>query len=187
MRSPARAFAWEFCRRHRWGLVAIGVYVLALIVVPAMGYPIELDPPNGMAAAVIVPLGSTFLYFLAVFSFGLSGDLASRRSMYPERMFTLPVTSAGLAGWPMFYGALAMEALWLMTASFAWLWEIDLPWIWPGVLAMVFLAWTQVLTWLPYGLTGLRVVAAVLWLPMLDAVIISAIHFKVPELAMVAF
>ncbi len=44
------------------------------------------------------------MYFLAVFSFGLSGDLAARQSIYPARMFTLPVTSAALAGWPMLYG-----------------------------------------------------------------------------------
>ena len=50
------------------------------------------------------------MYFLAVFSFGLSGDLAARQSMYPARMFTLPVTTAALAGWPMLYGTAAMAA-----------------------------------------------------------------------------
>ena len=40
------------------------------------------------------------MYFLAVFSFGLTGDLAARQSIYPARMFTLPVTDrrAGAAG-----------------------------------------------------------------------------------------
>src|SRR5688572_21642810 len=127
MRSPALAIGWEFRQRHRWGLIAIAVYLLALIVIPPLGYPIELDPPNGMAAAVMVPLAATFIYFLALFSFGLSGDLAARRSMYPARMFTLPVTTAALAGWPMLYGTAAMAGLSLTTASFAWWWGVELP------------------------------------------------------------
>ncbi len=68
------------------------------------------------------------MYFLAVFSFGLSGDLAARQSMYPARMFTLPVTTAALAGWPMLYGTAAMASLWLATRLFAlWPSGIDVP------------------------------------------------------------
>ena len=66
-----------------------------------------------------MPLAATFMYFLAVFSFGLAGDLAARQSMYPARMFTLPVTTAALAGWPMLYGTAAMAILWLATRLLA--------------------------------------------------------------------
>lgn len=48
------------------------------------------------------------MYCLAVFSYGLSGDLAARQSMYPARMFALPVTTTALAGWPMLYGTSAV-------------------------------------------------------------------------------
>ena len=68
---------------------------------------------------MVIPLTVTFTYFLAVFSFGLAGDLAARQSMYPARMFTLPVTTAALAGWPMLYGAAAMALLWLATRLLA--------------------------------------------------------------------
>jgi len=54
------------------------------------------------------PLTTTFMYCLAVFSYGLSGDLAARQSMYPARMFALPVTTTALAGWPMLYGTSAV-------------------------------------------------------------------------------
>ena len=37
------------------------------------------------------------MYVLAVFSFGLAGDLTARHSMYPARLFTLPVSTAALA------------------------------------------------------------------------------------------
>jgi len=166
-------------------------YLLVLAAIKLLGLgpvePIRLAPPDGRAAVVIAPLSATFMYFLAVFSFGLEGDLAARRSIYPARMFTLPVTTAALAGWPMLYGMAAVASLWLPTALFArWPWEINVPVIWPALLAAAFLAWTQALTWMPYGLPGLRVIVTVLWLAALDAIIIVAFHYKARELVMVA-
>src|SRR3982750_629115 len=116
MRSPARAIGWEFLRWHRWGLICgVGFW----LGVPTIRYLI-LDPNDSIlvdsgrfAALVSVPLTTTFVYLLAVFSYGFGGDLAARRSMYPARMFTLPVTNAALVAWPMLYGTAAMAMLWL--------------------------------------------------------------------------
>src|SRR6478672_2743937 len=123
MRSPAAAIAWEFRQRHRWGLIAVAGYMLALgtirLLILDPGWGIDFEDAPSFALAVVVPLASTFMYFLAVFSFGLSGDLAARQSMYPARMLTLPVTSAGLAGWPMLYGAAAIAILWFTTRFLA--------------------------------------------------------------------
>src|SRR5205807_8565969 len=130
---------------------------------------------------------ATFIYFLAVFSFGLSGDLAARESMYPARMLTLPVTTAALAGWPMLYGTAAMAILWLGTRLFAlWPSDVDVPVIWPALLAASLLAWTQALTWMPYPMPGLRVIITVLWLAMIDAVVMVALNYKARELVMLA-
>ena len=57
---------------------------------------------------------------------GYSGDLGARQSIYPTRLFTLPVTSDALAGWPMLYGSAAMVLLWAATRTFA-LWPADVP------------------------------------------------------------
>src|SRR5450631_1972350 len=99
MRSPAAAIAWEVRKRHRWGLIAIGGYLLVLATIKLL--PLEpqrlIEDDQSFALVVVVPLTATFIYFLAVFSFGLDGDLSARQSMYPARMFTLPVTSAALA------------------------------------------------------------------------------------------
>ena len=192
MRSPAAAIAWEFRQRHRWALITMAVYLLALGAIKLLllepGPLIRLDAPDGRAAVLIVPLSTTFMYFLAVFSFGLEGDLAARRSIYPARMFTLPVTTAALAGWPMLYGMVAVASLWLATALLDLVsWGIDPPLIWPALLGAAFLAWTQALSWMPYGLPGLRVVFTVLWLATLDAVVFVAIDSKLPEPSMVAF
>src|SRR5256886_4295692 len=103
-------------------------------------------------------------------------------------MFALPLRTAALVGWPMLYGTAAVAILWLVTAlSARWPWGIELPLIWPALLAAVFLAWTQALMWMPYGLPGLRAIVTVPWLATLDAVALLAIHYQVPEPMMVAF
>src|SRR5436190_883609 len=114
MRSPARAIGWEFRRRHRWGLIAVAGYLCVVATIRFLifepGEPVLVDSVR-FVAVVSVPLTTTFVYLLAVFSFGFSGDLAARHSMYPARMFTLPVTNAALVGWPMLYGTAAMAIL----------------------------------------------------------------------------
>src|SRR3989475_10139280 len=111
MRSPALAIGWEVRRRHRWGLIAVAGYLFVVatirFLIPEPGGPVLVDSVR-FAAVVSVPLTTTFVYLLAVFSLGFAGDLAARQSMYPARMFTLPVTNAPLAGWPMLYGTAAM-------------------------------------------------------------------------------
>src|SRR5437867_1079200 len=190
MRSPALAIGWEFRRRHRWGLIAVAGYwfvvatIRFLILEPRE--PVLVDSVR-FAAVVSVPLTTTFVYLLAVFSFGFAGDLAARPSMYPARMFTLPVTNAALVGWPMLYGTAAVAVLWLAARLFAvWPSGIEIPLIWPALLAAALLAWTQALTWMPYGLPGIRLIVAVLCLAALDTVVLLAIHFKAREPMMLA-
>jgi hypothetical protein len=189
MRSPAAAVAWEFRQRHRWGLFAFVGYLVVLaaikLVVFARGLPVTLDSPESFALVVMLPLVTTFTYFLAVFTFGLDGDLAARQSMYPARLFTLPVTTTALSVLPMIYGTVAMMILWLATRTFAlWPSGIPVPWIWPAFLAASLLAWTQALTWMPYPLPGLRILVTVLWLGTIDTTALLALHFKAHESVM---
>jgi hypothetical protein len=190
--SPALAFAWEFRQRHRWGFIAVAVYLIVIATIKLLvfdaGQHINLHDGGRFAAVVLMPLTATFMYFLAVFSFGLSGDLAARESIYPARLFTLPLTNAALAGWPMLYGTLVMAILWLATRLFGvWPSGISVPLIWPGLMAASLLAWTQALTWMPYGLPGMRVVVAMLWLGTIDTAVLLALTYNIPESGMVAF
>ena len=190
MRSPALAIGWQFRRRHRWGLIAVAGYLFVVAMIRFLilepGEPVLVDSVR-FAALASVPLTTTFVYLLAVFSFGFGGDLAARHSMYPARMFTLPVTNAALVGWPMVYGTAAMAILWLAARLFAvWPSGLAIPVIWPALLAAALLAWTQALTWMPYGLPGMRLIVAVLCLAALDTVVLLAIHFKAGEPRMVA-
>jgi hypothetical protein len=186
MRAAAGAFALEFLRRHRWGFAAVAAYLVLL----ATGVPASAG--SGMsprfAWTVLVPVTIAFFYFLAVFSFGFAGDLAARQSMYPARLFTLPLTNAALAGWPMLYGMSAMIVLWAAVALFSpWPPWFEKPILWPGVFGAALLGWTQTLTWMPYGLRGLRVIAAVLLLTTIDAVVFTSINDEVAESTLLVF
>lgn len=198
MRSPALAIAWEFGRRHRWGFAALAGYLLLLgttdLLIVDAGHAVSMDDlgdwpevaPRSFATAV-VPVSLFTYYFLAVFSFGLTGDLAARQSMYPARLFTLPVTTAELALWPMLYGAATLAGLFMAATRFAvWPSGVDFPLLWPALFAAAMLAWTQAFMWMPYGLPGLRVIVTVLWLATIDAVVFTAVDRRVPESVMVA-
>jgi hypothetical protein len=193
VRGAARAIAWDFARHHRFGLVLLATYLVAFAAVKLwMLGPeaiLRFDPPNGLASFVVIPVTIAFFYLVGVFTYGLSGDLAARESIFPRRMLTLPVKTAALAGWPMLYGAVATIALWIAASSFArWIGgdDVRLPWLWPGFLAAAWLAWMQALTWMPYGLRGMRVAAAIAWLVAVDAIVVLAIYLGASDAMMVA-
>ena len=192
MRSPAAAIAWSFRRRHQWGLIAIGAALLGQVVIKlvtlARGFPLSLDSEESFAVVVSVPMSVAFMYLVAVFTLGLDGDLAARESLYPARMFTRPVTTTALAWWPMFYGTVGVTLLWTATRLLAaWPPSIVVPAVWPGLLAVVQLAWAQALMWMPYGLRGTRVLMASLWLALIDTIAILAVYQKASEPVMAAF
>jgi len=187
MHSSAMAIAWQFRQRHRWGLngLACSIVVLAVIRLLVLPGRVRFDSAQAFALGCVVPLTATFLYFLAIFSFGLSGDVAARQSLYPARMLTLPLTSSALAGWPMIFGSAAMVVLWLATRVLGvWPSDVDVPVLWPALLGASLLAWTQALTWMPYAMRGLRVIVTVLWLATIDAIVMVALAYKPSEAVM---
>jgi hypothetical protein len=187
-RSPALAIGWEMARRHRWGFGALAAYVIALAMAGALRTTITTTEDDGVfALTLVVPLTWALFYLLAVFCFGITGDLSRRESIYPARMFTLPVSTAALSTVPMMLGTVVVMSLWLAVGMFVrWPSWIDVPFLWPAFFAAAFLAWTQALMWMPYGLPGFRPFIAVALLITGDAIVILAIELKVPESTMVA-
>src|SRR5690349_21877974 len=190
MQSPAAAVAWEFRARHRWWMLGVVVYLVVLAAIKVVGVarsvPLYTDSSEAFAFMVMVPLASTATYFLAVFTFGLDGDLAARQSMYSSRRFTLPISTTALTVWPMLYGTAAMVMLWLALRTFAtWPAGIVIPRFWPAFLATSLLTWTQALTWMPYPMPGLRIIVTVLWLAIIDTTAFVALHFNAGELVMI--
>jgi hypothetical protein len=183
--------AWEFLHRNRWGLRAICLYLVVIaavkLVIVLRGAPIVFHNDESFALVVVVPITTSFVYLLAVFTYGLSGDLAGRRSMYPARVFTLPLSNSALVGWPMLYGAIAMVGLWVLTRMLSvWPSGVSIPIVWPAALAAALVMWTQALVWMPYGLPGLRVVVSVFVLTVIDAIVLVALQFKAREWVIVA-
>ncbi len=186
MRSAATAFAWEFRQRHRWGMLAVLASIGALAVIRLFVH-VRIENAETFAIAIVVPLAAAFLYFLAIFSYGLAGDIGARQSIFPARMLTLPVSSSALAGWPMLYGSIAMMLLWLaMRFVGAWPAGVHVPMFWPFLLGPALMAWTQALTWMAYPIPGLRVIVTVLWLSTIDAIILAALDLQVSEGVMLA-
>lgn len=187
MRTPAAAIAWEFRQRHRWGLLAVlcAVFVLGGIKIAAlMSGGIDVHDVT-FALLVPVPLSAMFMYLLAVFTFGITGDLAARQSMYPPRMLTLPVSTAALAGWPMLYGCLSMVLLWFgIRIAGVFPSGLPIPKYWPALFAASLLAWTQALTWMPYPLRGMRILATIGLLVSIDVVVFTALETKARESTM---
>jgi len=187
-----RAFAWAFGRGHRLSLAALAVYMIGFYAVRTLilgpDHPIRLAPPNGLAAFIVVPMTFAGFYVIGIFTFGLSGDLAARESIFPRRLFTLPLTSAALAGLPMLYGCAAMASLWIVAATVARFIgsDIAMPWIWPMLFAAAVMAWMQALTWMPYGIRGLRVVVAVFVLCAIDLIVFAAINLHVADSTLIA-
>jgi hypothetical protein len=193
VRGAGRAIAWDFARHHRFGLVLLAAYLAAFAAIKLwmLGPEARLrfDPPNELASFVVIPVTIAFFYLVGVFTYGLSGDLAARESTFPRRMLTLPMKTAALAGWPMLCGAITTVTLWIAASSFArWIGgdDVRLPRLWPGFLAAAWLAWMQALTWMPYGLRGARVIAAIAWLVAVDAIVVLAIYLGASDTTMVA-
>ncbi|MEA3247511.1 MAG: hypothetical protein U9Q74_15265, partial [Gemmatimonadota bacterium] len=192
MRSPAAAIVWSFGRRHRVGFAAIGLALLWQVVIKlatiARGFPFSLDAPESFALVVSVPMSFAFFYLVAVFTFGLDGDLAARESLYPARMLTRPVSTTALAWWPMGLGTACVATLWTVTRVLgAWPPSLEVPVLWPGLLAVVQLAWAQAFMWMPYSVRGMRVAVAALWLAAIDTVALLAVYVTASEPVMAAF
>lgn len=198
MRSPAIAIAWELVRRHRWGFAALAGYLFLLgatdLLVLEPGRVAGLEGPEDIgdgvgrfAATVVVPVSLLTYYFLAVFSYGFTGNLAARESGYPARIFALPVSTSALAFWPMLYGSATIAVLLVAAGRLAvWPSGASIPLLWPTLFAVVSLAWVQALVWLPWGLPGLRIAMAALWFVILDAAAAAAVDQRVSEQVIVA-
>ena len=74
MRSAGAAFAWELGRRHRWGWVAVAVWLGALLVARlwalASGRAFMLEWGVGAAFATVVPGTVTLFLLIVLFSHG---------------------------------------------------------------------------------------------------------------------
>jgi hypothetical protein len=181
MHAPARAIAFTLWLRHRWALCLVASFlVLAACFSPFLA-ALDADPRSTRAVnlAIALPCAIAACYLMTVFAYAFDAHLESRGSCFPYRMFTLPVHTAALVLWPMFYGTAVLALCWLAAALWIfppWGWEPPL--VWPALLAAVVLAWTQAVLWCPFGLPWLRVAVAlpVLVVPVAGTIAAVLLH-----------
>jgi hypothetical protein len=132
---------------------------------------------------LLLGIGPLLCGLLPLFTYSHDADIAGKESTFPTRMLTLPLTTRALVGWPMFYGTVTIAIAWLAVAILVLRpARLNVPLWWPAICLAGCLAWVQALAWRPFGLSGLRIVAAVLSIAVLVA--ISALRWIVdlPEL-----
>jgi len=189
MNPPAVAIARVFWGRHRRGLTLVLASVPAAAAVIAAARSGFGEAGAATAAALCwFPVTVALAYATAVFSFGFDTDLESAGSCFPRWLFTLPVRTGELVGWPVAYGVAALAALWLAAAAVVFRpWGLGVPLAWPALLAAATVAWSQALLWWPFGRPWLRVVvgAVVGHLPATGTVVL--LWFRAPPWAVVGY
>ncbi|MEX2179584.1 MAG: hypothetical protein WD801_12790 [Gemmatimonadaceae bacterium] len=189
--AHAATFRWEMIRRNRWGWLVLALWLAGLLafflVVSARAQPMTTTWGAAFALSVMGPATVAVYWFVAIFSYSGDGNVSARESMFPRRLFTLPVTTTFLVTWPMAAGALVVALLWTLTRLLApWPADIDMPAAWPGLLAIALLAWTQVLTWSSYPARGMRVAIAVVGLSAVGVTATLALELGASEGFMIA-
>jgi hypothetical protein len=184
MTSPALAIGGMLVRRHRWGLAAVAG-PLALAVAATAVVPAAMAEVVGLAW-VLLMIG--VCYLVAVFAFGFDTDVAGAGSCYPGRMFTLPVRTAALAGWPIVFGAATLAGLWLAAAGLLFRpWGYDTPLAWPALMVAAQFVWVQALLWWPFGLPWARVIVGMLIVHVPSTGVIAALNLGYSPTSVIGF
>src|SRR5687768_10846780 len=116
MRSPALAIAWQLWGRHRWGLAVVLGYAVTVAVLLWALQGRGLERWHGIVCSY--PFVCALPYVTGAFAFGFDGHLEARESGFPRWMFTLPIRTSVLVGWPMLQGTAAVALFWLAWAYF---------------------------------------------------------------------
>ena len=116
--------------RHRWRLLGSTVYLVCILI-------LHLAIPKSAAFGVaqFAMVGPVLFGLIPLFAYTVDADVAGGDSTFPPQMFTLPVTSRALVGWPMLYGTVAIALAWLAAAKFLIRPAgLDVPLWWPAAL-----------------------------------------------------
>jgi hypothetical protein len=156
---PAFAIGRMVVRRHRRGLAAMTAWLTLMAAATAIA-PAIVGEFAGLAWTLLI---GGFCYLAAVFAYGFDTDLATPGTGFPTRMFTLPVRTAVLAGWPILTGVTVISGTWLAACGLLFRpWGLAAPYTWPALLLAAQLVVAQALLWWPFGLGGARILVGVL-------------------------
>jgi hypothetical protein len=166
MQSPTLALSQQIWSRHRLGLAI----VLAIVLAGAALF--QVLPPDSLGPAQAAFLSFQFffalIYVATVFSYGFDAALERPESGFPKRQFTLPVRTTVLVAWPMLQGMTVVALLWAGWAHFVMRPNgIPVAIGSTALQAAALVAVLQMLLWWPFGLAGVRIVFAIIFMPLL--------------------
>src|SRR5258708_18799262 len=101
MGAAVAALSWELLARSRWLLVLTGSWLVLLCLV-GLALPASIRIPEvgwGLAVTLVLPL----MFVLGSLSHG-EGRLDGTGTLFPRRLFTLPVPTVVLIGPPLLLG-----------------------------------------------------------------------------------
>jgi hypothetical protein len=161
-----RMLTWELVARNRWLFwPCVAFLVLASLVCPLLPPALRVQELGMTVSFLLVPPG---MVVLAALAHGFEGRLEGRESIFPARLFTMPVSTAGLTGPPLLLGTVVVGGGWLLLAGCVLRpcgFETDLAW--PAAYMAAILAWIQALAWTPFRLPGLRLLVGSIVLSVL--------------------
>jgi hypothetical protein len=164
MRYPALAIGWQIWTRHRRGLTISAACLMVMIA--AFPPLLRAFPENYVLIASMIPPVVIFAYIANLLVF--TDEIGSLTSGYPRRMFTLPVTTASLAFWPMFLAVVVVVSLWFLVTILVYRPAgLHPPLVLPAVALALTVAWNQVICWSPIKSQFLRVTGAIVGLELL--------------------
>jgi hypothetical protein len=178
--SPSLALAYFVWTRHRLSLALIAGYWLVLIL---LCRTLSFASISGGIWAIVFSAFcvTAFTFLLTNVSLCREVKLETRESGFPSRLWSLPLPTYALVGWPMLWGCGTVALAWL-TLSWGALQPafrphgMEPPLWWPALTLAAAVAWLQALAWTPFPLSWVR---AFVLIPLLGPV---AILFPVLEL-----
>ena len=149
------ALSWELVARSRWLLVLTGSWLILLCLV-GMSLPASIRTP-GVGVCLALTVAWPLVFVLGALSHGFDGRLESTGTLFPGRLFTLPVSTIVLVGPPLLLGTMVVLVCWTLCALCLLRGcGVEAPLFWPGVLGAGALAWVQTLSWWPFSRPWLR-------------------------------
>jgi hypothetical protein len=168
MGAAVTALSWELFARCRW-LLVLSVSLLVLLCLIGQLWP---EPWRSELLAFWLVLGAALPVASVVGSMAHAEGtrLEDSGSLFPARLYTLPVPTVVLVGPPLILGTLTLLGCWFTVAVCIFRpWGADAPLFWPGLVAAAVLASLQALVWWPFSLPWMRAILLTIGLPSLIA------------------
>ncbi len=177
MQSHAWAIGWSIWAKNRGLFLAMAAYLLvssiAVRMLPVREYPV-------VARLWVMPAVVLLTALVGAFTMPETGPKSKpRHEGFPTRLFTLPVPTAALVGWPMLLGIATVVLTWFALVRLVLRpCGIDLPLLLPALALATTLAFFQAIAWAPFGHMLIRAPVVIVLAPAMVVAPIWAVESR---------